>query len=259
MKNVIFKDDQFAFQILRLLGTTTCGMSDVGEVLATAERITEGDSDSWCKEWAGTAKRLHAEADGYLENGHLVSARKTYLRACNYYRAAEFYLHGNPNDPRITEMSETSIFCFSKVMELSDPMIRSVEIPYEGTTLPGHYYKCSEELKPRTTLILMTGHDGTKEELYGMAVAALEHGMNCLAFDGPGQGEALRRQHLCFRYDYEVLVTPVVDFVLSLEGVDPDRIVLVGERVLADILPPGRPPMSTALPPVWQTAAYTAF
>lgn len=231
MKNVIFKDDQFASQTLRLLGVATFGMADIGEVLTTAEKVTEGDYDSWCKEWTGTAKRLHAVADDYYKNRHPVSAKKTYLRAYNYYRTAEFFLHGNPNDPRITQLYEASLACFARVMELNDPVIESVKIPYEGTTLPGHYYKCQKALKPSPVLILMTGFDGTKEELYGMAMAALEHGMNCLVFEGPGQGEALHRQHLYFRYDYEAVVTPVVDFVLSLDGVDPGKIVLMGESL----------------------------
>ncbi|SHJ00328.1 alpha/beta hydrolase family protein [Propionispora hippei] len=228
MKNIVFRDDSFAFETLRLLSETAYGMADIGEVLTTAEKITEGDNNSWCKEWTVTAKRLHTTADDYLKNGHPVSARKTYLRAYNYYRSAEFYLHGNPNDPRINELSEASFACFEKVMELNDPVIKAVKIPYEGTTLPGHYYKCQKALSPSPVLILMTGFDGTKEELYGMAMAALEHGMNCLVFEGPGQGEALRRQNLYFRYDYESVVTPVVDFVLSLDGIDPDKIVLMG-------------------------------
>lgn len=206
-------------------------MADIGEILTTAEKITEGDDDSWCREWTAMARRLHAAADDYVRKGHPVSARKTYLRAYNYYRSAEFFLHGNQNDPRITELSEASLTCFAKVIELNDPGIEAVKIPYEGTTLPGHYYRCRKALRPSPVLILMTGYDGTKEELYGMATAALEHGMNCLVFEGPGQGEVLRRQHLYFRYDYEAVVTPVVDFVLSLEGVDPAKIVLMGESL----------------------------
>jgi hypothetical protein len=162
MKNVIFKNDSFAFETLRLLSETAYGMADIAEVLTTAEKITEGDDDSWCREWTGTAKRLHAAADDYGKNGHRVSAKKTYLRAYNYYRSAEFYLHGNPNDPRITELTEASFACFAKVMELNDPAIEAVKIPYEGTTLPGHYYKCQKALEPRPVLILMTGFDGTK-------------------------------------------------------------------------------------------------
>jgi len=31
------------------------------------------------------------------------------MRAYNYYRAAEFYLHGDPDHPRITELSGKAI------------------------------------------------------------------------------------------------------------------------------------------------------
>lgn len=229
--NIIFKNGQFDFQALRLLGETASGAADIGEVFSTAERIKDGDYESWYEEWNKTAKRLHAVADDCYLNGHLISARKAYLRASNYYRTAEFYLHGNPNDLRIQELFSASMLCFSKVMKLNNPVIEKVQIPYEGTTLPAYYYKMNNCEGRRPVLIALTGFDGTKEELYGLAMTALEHGMNCLTMEGPGQGEALKRQHLYFRYDYEKVVTPAVDFLLSKEETDPNRIVLWGESV----------------------------
>lgn len=49
-----------------------------------------------------------------------------------------------------------------------------------------------------------------------------------LLFDGPGQGEALWRQHLYFRPDWKAVLTPVVDFLLARPDVVPDPIVLIG-------------------------------
>lgn len=226
---VVFKDDQFSFQTLRLLGETAFGAADIGEVISTARRIKEGDLKSWCDEWSKTAKRLHKIANDCYSKGHMVSARKAYLRASNYYRAAEFYLHENPNDPKIDELYNASMECFSYVIKLNKPSIEVVEIPYEDTVLPGHYYKLENSNEPKPVLIAMTGYDGTKEEFYGVAMAALEHGMNCLAFEGPGQGEVVRKQHLFFRHDYENVITPVVDYLLSREDTDPKKIVLLGE------------------------------
>ena len=40
---VIFKDNQFSFQILRLLGGATSGSADIGEVISTAQKIKEWD------------------------------------------------------------------------------------------------------------------------------------------------------------------------------------------------------------------------
>ena len=97
--HVIFDDPQFDFQTLRLLGSAATGDAEVGEVLSTAARITPGDFASWTAQWLATARRVHGVADECKERGHLVSAREAYLRAANYYRAAEFYLHGDPADP----------------------------------------------------------------------------------------------------------------------------------------------------------------
>jgi pimeloyl-ACP methyl ester carboxylesterase len=74
-----------------------------------------------------------------------------------------------------------------------------------------------------------SGFDGSAEEMhFGGARAAVERGWNALAFDGPGQFGPLHREGLTFRPDWEKVVTPVIDFVLKLPGVDPKRIALMG-------------------------------
>jgi alpha-beta hydrolase superfamily lysophospholipase len=57
----------------------------------------------------------------------------------------------------------------------------------------------------------------------------LERGYNCLTFEGPGQGGVIRKQNIPFRYDWEKVVTPVLDYAFSREKiVDPNRIALMG-------------------------------
>lgn len=103
-----------------------------------------------------------------------------------------------------------------------------MEIPYENTTLPGYFYRVDDSGKPRPTLIVQTGFDGTQEELYVYAVAANQRGYNVLTFEGPGQGRVIRVQGLPFRPDWEKVITPVVDYTLSLPEVDPDKLALYG-------------------------------
>ncbi len=88
--HVYFNDAQFDFQTLRLLGSAASGDAEPGEVLSTANRIAEGDFESWTAEWLKTAQRVHEIAERSRERGHRVSAREAYFRASNYYRAAEF-------------------------------------------------------------------------------------------------------------------------------------------------------------------------
>ena len=64
------------------------GAGDVGEMLSTADRVVDGDADSWCQEWIATAQRLVTVAEGCASSGHQVSARAAYLRAATYYAMA---------------------------------------------------------------------------------------------------------------------------------------------------------------------------
>ena len=44
-------------------------------MLSTADRVVDGDADSWCQEWIATAQRLVTVAEGCASSGHQVSAR----------------------------------------------------------------------------------------------------------------------------------------------------------------------------------------
>ena len=56
-----------------------------------------------------------------LAAGHRISARDGLMRANNYYRAAEFFLHGNPDDPRIDHAYRRSRECFAPPPRSSIP------------------------------------------------------------------------------------------------------------------------------------------
>ncbi len=226
--HVYFNDAQFDFQTLRLLGSASSGDAEAGEVLSTVNRIREGDFESWTAEWLKTARRVHEIAVRSRERGHWLSAREAYFRASNYYRAAEFYLHGDPTDPRILEYSRSARTCFEQALCLTPMPADRVAIPYQGTALPGYFYRADEAEARAPTLIVHTGYDGTQEELRATAMAATARGLNCLTFEGPGQGAAIREQGLSFRPDWEAVVTPVVDYLLDLPAVDPERIALLG-------------------------------
>src|ERR1700761_7121941 len=112
-KPPIFPDNiQFWFETVRAFGASSYGGSEFGEVLATTSRIVSGDFDSWYDEWNAVGERLSKEAAEQLAKGHRISARDGFLRAGTYYRTAEFFLHGNPNDPRITTAYQESVRCY---------------------------------------------------------------------------------------------------------------------------------------------------
>jgi pimeloyl-ACP methyl ester carboxylesterase len=221
-----FNDPQFSFQLLRMLGSAASRQADVGECLAVADLIVEGDFESWQREWTRAAQRVEAAADTCAAAGHGVSASDAYFRAANYYRAAEFYLHGNNADPRIVELSERSARCFKLALSHSTVRHEHMPIAYEGTTLPGVFYPASQERA--RTVIVQTGFDGTIDSLFPYAQAAVRRGWHCLTFEGPGQGQVIRKQGLPFRPDWEHVISAVIDSVCTRAEVDVERLALIG-------------------------------
>ncbi|MEU6212121.1 alpha/beta fold hydrolase [Streptomyces sp. NPDC047023] len=230
MKQLLFPDNiQFWYETLRSMSHIAYGGADFGEVVTTGERITEGDYDSWYTEWIATADRVAGEAEKALAAGHRISARDGFLRASNYYRSAEFFLHGNPCDARHDHAYDRSVTCFRAAAALFTPVIEPVEIPYEDTTLPGYFYRVDGSGTPRPTVIMHNGFDGTAEEMHFFgAMAAVERGYNVLVFDGPGMPGPRHHQGLVFRPDWENVITPVVDFAENLPDVDGSRLALIG-------------------------------
>src|ERR1700678_567119 len=229
-KYPFFPDNiEYWFEAKRAFGAASYGSSEFGEVMASLNRIASGDVDSWYNEWNATAERVFAEAEAQRAAGHRVSARDGYLRATTYFRNSEFFLHGNHEDPRIYSAYKKSIAAYKLCCILYDPPILPMEIPYENTTLPGYFHRVDASDTKRPLLILHTGFDGSAEEMHGEgARAGVERGWNVLTFDGPGQYGPIHRERLPFRPDWEKVVTPVVAFALTLPGVDPGKIALMG-------------------------------
>jgi len=231
---IYFQDQTFGFEFLRLLGETVYGGADINECFTTASRIREGDYESWYQEWSRTAQRIQAIAEKCLAQGHTISAREAFLRASNYYRCAEFFMHMEigKNDPRALETYEKSLACFHQGIAYLPLACEPVNIPYEGTSLPGYFYRVDRSAAPRPTLLIHGGYDSTAEEQYFETVpAVLARGYHCLVFEGPGQGRVLRRQNLPFRPDWEAVVTPVVEYALTRAEIDPSRLVLLGKSL----------------------------
>ena len=203
--------------------------ADFGDCLSTISRIPDGDHDAWAREWKATADRMVALAEDALAAGDHVSAREAYYRASNYYRVIQYPLYGYPVDPRLLDAFEAETAAFLKGAALSDFPIEPVEIPFEGTTLPGYLVLVDDSGRPRPTIVHTNGYDSDIQEMFfAHAVAAVRRGYNVLLFDGPGQGRNLIIDNMHMRPDWETVVTPVIDYALTRPEIDPDKIALVG-------------------------------
>src|SRR5689334_19097919 len=156
-----YQDDGMNFAVLISLGFASANITDVGETLATIERIPEGDTEAWVTEWTKTADRLATQADDALAGGHPVSARSKLLRASTYYDHASSQSPGTQDPTRYTSLWERHRMCWDRAVEIFESPVEKVQIPYEGTTLEGYFFTPpSASTTPRPTVILNNGSDG---------------------------------------------------------------------------------------------------
>ena len=212
-----------------VLGLVYTGMADVGETLQCICAIDKLADDGWARSWRAMACKLQSQAEAYEAKGHAQSAATAYLRASTYWRVM-LMNYTDIHSSKVQEYAQIYMDCYKRYLSLSGYPGEYIEIPYEGTFLPGHIYRspCAEGKAP--LLIITPGRDTWAEDTRWVYDEALRRGIHCVIYDGPGQGLALRMQGLTFRPDWEHVVTPVLDYALGKLGseVDTDRIGLMG-------------------------------
>lgn len=216
-------DDQFKHHMEMMF----YGQADMGECLEIARQILPGDEESWIRSFGSMAARVEERAKASDARGKRVSAASAYLRASTYWRGSLMH-YSHHDDPRQLAHGEASYRCYDRWIELTGYPAEPVEIPYEGSFLPGYFYRSPHAAATAPLLIMFQGRDAWPEDTKWVYDGAIQRGIHCLTFQGPGQGMALRANGLHFRPDWEKVVTPVVDFAGELAGVDATRIALMG-------------------------------
>ena len=228
-----FADAEFQFGLEIALGAAYRQASDVGEALATADRIADGDADSWVSEWTATADVIQAAASEADSAGRRVSALSYYRRAATYYATALYRISGTTDysPERELELWRRQRACWERVVDLQPVPGERISIPYEDTTLEGFFFRAPDAApgERRPLVVMNNGSDGATSAMWleGGAAAA-ERGYHWMTFDGPGQQAALYEQDIPFRHDWEAVLTPVLDAILPRPDVDEDHIALIG-------------------------------
>jgi pimeloyl-ACP methyl ester carboxylesterase len=222
-------DPDLHFEILRALSSAPYGGSDIGEVLMAAAQIKPGDFESFFIAFSSLANRVYDIAQKIDFYRFPISARNAMFRASTYFRSADFYLHGNPSDPRINSLWFQQAAAFDTALSLLPVAGKRVILEGGSFEIPTIYYAAAGPMKRRPTLIIGGGYDGSQEELYHqMGKAASDRGYNVITYEGPGQATVRRDQSLGFIVEWEKVVTPVVDYLYTLPEVDTSAVALAG-------------------------------
>lgn len=229
--HTFFKSPFFNFEYLRLLAMAPQEGAEIGEALEAAGKIKDLDPESWYAafiEQGDHAEQIAREAE---RAGDRISARRAWLRASNYVRAAQFMLNEGPigADKRVLPAITRAVDDFRRGVQYRDGKTLFLDIPYEkGVKLPGYLYLPHESKRiPGQSkipiLINSGGGDSTQEEIYFINPAfGPEVGFAVLTFEGPGQGIVLRRDKLPMRHDWEAVTGRVLDHLFELAAEHPE-------------------------------------
>jgi dienelactone hydrolase len=226
---ILLDDADMDAQLSRTLIAIAAEAADIGEALATAARTTGGDYDSWFTQWSTTAAAAQSLADEARGRGHLVTARKGYLRASEYWRQSFFFIRHDLDDERLQHAWRQHRHAFRSALPLLDYHTVSTEIPFDGVTMTGYLTRPADDDLPRPTVVAPCGFDSTAEAGYAATgYMALPRGYNFFVFEGPGQGGMLFEHRRTFRPDFEVPFGAAFEWLLAQDGVDPDAVAVIG-------------------------------
>ncbi len=220
-------------QLARTLIGAYVGGADLGEAIATAQRVQAGDYDGWHEEWDRAAATALRAAEHASQHGLPILAGRAYLRASEYSRQSYFFLRHDLSDERVLSAYRQQRELFRLAMSLLPWSIEPISIAFDPVPLNGYVFRPdSTDESPRPTVLFPGGFDGTCEEMfkYG-AHAALSVGWNAVTWDGPGQGGQLIEHGVTMRPDFEAVLSPVVDWALDQPFVSGDALALVGRSL----------------------------
>lgn len=216
-------DDQFKHQLSQMF----YGGADLGECLEVAGNISSDDEQQWIAEWSKLAISLQQRASEAARAGHHETAASAYQRASTYWRASLIH-HAFPEDPRTRDNAVFAYECWDRYLELSGYPGERIHIPYENSDLPAYLYRSPVAAAKAPLIVFFQGRDAWAEDTRWVYDNAIRRGYHALAVQGPGQGQAIRVNNLPFRPDWENVVSPILDVAVALDGVDADRIALMG-------------------------------
>jgi len=182
------KKQVFNFQLNRWYSLGYARFEDIKEVSHKVKSFKD-----WKTEMVKMAEK--AESENRLVN------------AAFYYRASEFYMLQDNFEKK--QMYNKFIDLFYKAFKNDN--IEQFEVPYKEAFLPAMKVSPKGD-KKKGIIVMHGGFDSFIEEFYSWIRYFSDHGYEVIAFEGPGQGAALRKHGLAVDYEWEKPIKAVLDY-----------------------------------------------
>lgn len=180
----------FNYQLNRLVMWSD---ADLEEVREAARGITD------LRSWVSTFLALGEKA---LQQGRRE-------QAVAYFRGAEFFIYEDMEEKRRVGERVRDLFYGHHSSIFESGLIRRDEVPYEGGLLPVWIARPDEG--EVGTILLHGGYDSSMEEFLWTVLYLRQRGYAVYLFEGPGQGEVLRKYRIPMTHEWERPVRAVLD------------------------------------------------
>ena len=186
--HVFHKKQVFNFQFNRWHSLGFARFEDMKEAGEKINNFTD-----WKKVMVDLAQK--AESEGRLIN------------AAIYYRGAEFYI--NQKDPDKEKYYEKFIELFYQIFK--DDGLQRFKVPYNDAFLPALKVPANRD-KKKGIIVMHGGFDSFIEEFYPMMRIFSDSGYEITAFEGPGQGGAIRKYGLAWDEKWDRPTKAILDY-----------------------------------------------
>ncbi len=132
-----FQDAAFRLGLRSALASCRHGTADLAEVLATTDRLADGDPDSWLDEWMAIAGSAWAQAKAADRVADRAGGLARYRRAATYYALVLGQVLHSSEPERQLDIWRRQRACWERVVDLSPVSGERLAIPYADATLPG--------------------------------------------------------------------------------------------------------------------------
>lgn len=200
------------------------------EVVRARRHLTSWDE--WWPYWMDRSSSFETYADRSESSVATRSAMSVLSMLCAHLAQ---YLHFHATEERATALRR-KVDVYREAAADFDPPSREVAIASGSHEFPGYLRVPATTDRPIPCVVYVGGLDAHKEDAHGFVELCLARGCAVLAFDGPGQGEALLRG-IHFDGSAHEVVGAAVAAAAAVPEIDGERIGVVG-RSLGGYLAP---------------------
>ncbi len=222
--NTRFKNEDMDFMFNWWVGVSQIiGMSP-SQIFYALRDAKDGNPAGWRQGFRNQGRFQMAQAKEFTTQQQNLAAGQFYLGAAYAFRAAlQFTL---PKTEEFLDDFKQMEANFQLGVNLLEVPIKSIEIPFENTTLPGYFLE--HDRQPRPVLIMIGGGDTFREDLfYFGGYPAWKRGYNAIMVDLPGQGITPDR-NLHFNTDMDLSIKVIIGWLEEHALVKDGQIAIYG-------------------------------